>query len=160
MKQPQIAVLVYTYNKIHDARINMEIIRNQWVTNPMLREIILVHAFNGQKEWWPEKYLEDELIYLDNPGHFTGAALLMDEGLKLISVKYPNINHGIVLAADTWMVQPEFYAEGPQLGLIELGLTLGFIGVFGLAVFRFLAKYNIVAIGDPRLAESVFHHHQ
>jgi len=59
-----------------------------------------------------------------------------------------------------WMVQPEFFKNGPQIGWIELGVTLGFIGVFGLAVFRFLAKNNIVAIGDPRLEESVFHHHQ
>jgi hypothetical protein len=59
-----------------------------------------------------------------------------------------------------WMVQPEFFADGPRFGWQELGVTLGFLGVFGLCVFRFLAKNNIVAIGDPRLEESVFHHHQ
>ncbi len=59
-----------------------------------------------------------------------------------------------------WMIQPEFFAEGPRVGWQELGVALGFLGVFGLAVFRFLAKNNIVAIGDPRLSESVFHHHQ
>jgi hypothetical protein len=59
-----------------------------------------------------------------------------------------------------WMVQPEFFSEGPKFGWTEIGVTLGFIGVFGLVVSRFLAKHNIVAIGDPRLAESVFHHHQ
>jgi hypothetical protein len=58
-----------------------------------------------------------------------------------------------------WMVQPEFYAA-PKVGLIDIGMTLGFAGLFGLAVFRFLSKNNIVAIGDPRLAESVHHHHQ
>jgi hypothetical protein len=59
-----------------------------------------------------------------------------------------------------WMVQPEFFKDGPQFGWVELGIPLGFLGVFGLVVIRFLAKNNIVAIGDPRLAESVFHHHQ
>lgn len=59
-----------------------------------------------------------------------------------------------------WMVQPEFFSTGPKFGLVEIGVTLGFIGVFGLFVSRFLAKHNIVAIGDPRLEESVFHHHQ
>ena len=59
-----------------------------------------------------------------------------------------------------WMVQPEFFAEGPRFGLTEVGITLGFLGIFGLCVSRFLAKHNVVAIGDPRLAESVFHHHQ
>lgn len=59
-----------------------------------------------------------------------------------------------------WMVQPVFSVEGPQFGLPEVGVALGFLGVFGLAVSRFLAKNNVVAIGDPRLAESVYHHHQ
>jgi len=59
-----------------------------------------------------------------------------------------------------WMVQPEFYKEGPALGWIEVGMALGFLGIFGLVTFRFLGKHNVVAIGDPRLAESVFHHHQ
>ena len=59
-----------------------------------------------------------------------------------------------------WMVQPEFFTDGPRIGIIEIGMTLGFLGVFGLFVANFLAKNNIVAIGDPRLAESVHHHHQ
>ncbi|HUP57320.1 MAG TPA: molybdopterin oxidoreductase [Bdellovibrionota bacterium] len=59
-----------------------------------------------------------------------------------------------------WVVQPEFFKEGPQFGLIEAGVTAGFLGLFGLAVARFLGKYNVVAIGDPRLVESVHHHHQ
>ena len=59
-----------------------------------------------------------------------------------------------------WMVQPEFYAEGPRFGFTEMGVTLGFLGVFGILVSRFLAKHNVLAIGDPRLEESVFHHHQ
>jgi hypothetical protein len=59
-----------------------------------------------------------------------------------------------------WMVQPEFFKDGPSIGWIELGVPLGFIGLFGLSVSYFLSKNNIVAIGDPRLKESVFHHHQ
>lgn len=59
-----------------------------------------------------------------------------------------------------WVVQPNFYAEGPKVGWIEIGVTLGFIGAFGLFVVRFLSRHNMVAIGDPRLEEAVFHHHQ
>jgi hypothetical protein len=59
-----------------------------------------------------------------------------------------------------WMSQPELFRDGPVFGWIEAGTTLGFIGVFGLTVSLFLSKNNIVAIGDPRLAEAVFHHHQ
>ncbi len=59
-----------------------------------------------------------------------------------------------------WMVQPEFFASGPVFGLIEVGVTLGFLGIFGLCVSYFLSRHNMVAIGDPRLVESVYHHHQ
>lgn len=59
-----------------------------------------------------------------------------------------------------WIVQPEFFNEkGLHLGWIEIGTTVGFLGVFGFFLFRFLSKNNVVAIGDPRLADSVFHHH-
>ncbi|MBN20576.1 MAG: hypothetical protein CL678_04740 [Bdellovibrionaceae bacterium] len=59
-----------------------------------------------------------------------------------------------------WLVQPEFFKDGPHIGWIEIGMFVGFAGVFGLTVLRFLSKNNVVAIGDPRLQESVFHHHQ
>ena len=59
-----------------------------------------------------------------------------------------------------WLVQPEFFQDGPILGWIEVGITAGFLGVFGLVVARFLAKHSVVAFGDPRLLESVHHHHQ
>lgn len=59
-----------------------------------------------------------------------------------------------------WMVQPQFLAMGPRLGLSEFGILLGFLGIFGLSVTWFLGRHNVVAIGDPRLEESVFHHHQ
>lgn len=59
-----------------------------------------------------------------------------------------------------WIIQPEFFKNGPSIGMVEIGTFLGFLGLFGLAVFRFLGRHNVVAIGDPRLQESVHHHHQ
>jgi hypothetical protein len=59
-----------------------------------------------------------------------------------------------------WVVQPNFFKEGPVFGLTEIGVTIGFIGLFGFMVTRFLGRFNLVAIGDPRLPEAVFHHHQ
>jgi hypothetical protein len=58
-----------------------------------------------------------------------------------------------------WLVQPEFFA-GPHVGWIELGTAAAFAGGFGLVIFRFLSRHTIVAIGDPKLEESVHHHHQ
>lgn len=59
-----------------------------------------------------------------------------------------------------WMVQPQFFKDGPHIGWIEIGSFLGFLGLFGLVVVRFLGKHSIVAVGDPRLEEAVHHHHQ
>ncbi len=58
-----------------------------------------------------------------------------------------------------WLVQPNFFVEGPKIGLGEIGMFAGFWGLFLLIVFRFLSKNNVVAIGDPRLQDSQ-HHHQ
>ncbi len=104
----KIGVLIYTYNRNDDARINMEIIRSVWSKNSTLKDVVIVHSFNGEKEWWPEKYLEDELLYLDNPGHFEGAVLLMDKGVECFREKYPDVDYVIILAADTWLVKPEY----------------------------------------------------
>ncbi|MCC7442989.1 MAG: molybdopterin oxidoreductase [Bdellovibrionales bacterium] len=59
-----------------------------------------------------------------------------------------------------WLVQPNFFPEGPNLDLFDLGVALGFVGAFAWAVTRFLSKNPVLAYGDPRLAESVHHHHQ
>ncbi len=107
----KIGVLLYTYNRIDDARINMEIIRNLWKQNGLLKDVVIVHSFNGLKEWWPEKYLEDELLYLENPGHFTGAELLMNEGMRCFSEKYPDVDYVITLASDTWCLKPVYLAD-------------------------------------------------
>ena len=104
----KIGVLMYTYNRTDDARINMEIIRNVWSKNELLKDVTIVHSFNGEKEWWPEKYLEDELLYLENPGHFEGAELLINEGIKTFQEKYSQLDYVIILASDTWLVLPEY----------------------------------------------------
>jgi hypothetical protein len=104
----KIGVLLYTYNRTDDAKINLEIIRNVWSRNELLKNVTVVHSYNGQREWCPEKYLEDELLYLDNPGHFAGAELLINEGIECFSKKYSDIDYVIVLASDTWLVKPEY----------------------------------------------------
>lgn len=104
----KIGLLLYTYNRTDDARINMEIIRNVWKKSELLKDVTIVHTFNGLKEWWPEKYLEDDLLDLENPGHFSGAEILINEGIKAFQTKYPDIDYVITLASDTWLVKPEY----------------------------------------------------
>ena len=104
----KLGVLLYTFNRVDDARINLEIIRNTWKRIPLLREVTVVHAFNGKTEWWPDMYLEDELCRTDNPGHFAGAELLLNSGMEVFTDKYPDVTHVLILAADTWCVRPEY----------------------------------------------------
>lgn len=105
---PKAGVLLYTYNRVDDAKINMEIIRNVWCGCDLFKNITIVHSFNGKKEWWSEKYLEDELINTENPGHFAGAEMLINEGIKVFTKKYPDIDYVVILASDTWLVLPEY----------------------------------------------------
>lgn len=121
--KPKVGVLIYTYNRTDDARVNMEIIRNVWGKRELLNGVVIVHTFNGQQEWWPEKYLEDELLYCDNPGHFGGAEILIDEGVRAFQEKHTDVDYVIVLASDTWLVKPE-YIEKIILGMQNEGKYL------------------------------------
>jgi hypothetical protein len=58
-----------------------------------------------------------------------------------------------------WMIQPQVFEQGPRIRVADVGVWLGFLGVFGLLVMRFMKRHNVVAIGDPYLRDSVFHHH-
>ncbi len=59
----------------------------------------------------------------------------------------------------SWIIQPQFSPNGMRIGFAEIGTWLGFFGVFGLLLTRFLKKNNVVAIKNPYLADSAFHHH-
>ncbi len=104
----KIGVLLYTYDRIDDARINLEIIRSVWAKNYLLKDVTIVHSYNGKEEWWPEKFLENELLYLDNPSHFLGAEILINKGIDYFHKKYPDIDYVIILASDTWLVKPGY----------------------------------------------------
>lgn len=58
-----------------------------------------------------------------------------------------------------WMVFPTFYQEGPVFGWMEVGMFVGFAGLFFLSVGRALSQVNVIPIKDPFL-EDCLHHHQ
>ena len=58
-----------------------------------------------------------------------------------------------------WLVQPQFFEDGPRFTFADIGLWLGFFGAFGLMIMRFYKKHNVVAMNNPYLADSVHHHH-
>ena len=108
---PTLGFLIYTYNKVDDARINMELVRSLWHQSQLFQNIIIVHAYNGDRSWYSTKYLEDKLINLHNSGHYQGAAELIDAGIKVFEEQYAYVNYVVVLASDTWLVNPCYVAE-------------------------------------------------
>lgn len=114
MYKPKIGILIYNYNRADDVRISLEIIENIWKKSGLFSDIKTVHVFNGQEPWYPKKYLEDDLVKIENHGHFQGSSEQVDIGVETFKNKYPDRDFLIVLAADTWSVNP-----GYNLDLIE-----------------------------------------
>lgn len=108
MRKINLGVLIYTHNRVDDAKINMEIIRSIWANPKLFSDIKIVQAYNGEKNWYPKKYLEDDLIRIKNSGHFQGAAELIDAGIKKFIEKYKKIDYIIVVSSDTWNVKPRY----------------------------------------------------
>ena len=67
----------------------------------------------------------------------------------------------LVLAAQYadlyWMVYPQLDHENIRFGLLELGLLLGFIGLFLYSLFHFFSRHPLVPVQDPRQKESSSH---
>lgn len=97
--------LIYTYNRLDDARILQEISKNY--LSRKLGEIFLIHAYNGKKYFGYERYLEDKLVKMKNKGHFEGASDLINRGISEAE-KLPDIDYLIVTASDTWLLDAEY----------------------------------------------------
>jgi hypothetical protein len=57
-----------------------------------------------------------------------------------------------------WIILPAFSPERVILGWPEIGITLGFLGLFGWVVLGFLARHPVAAHGDPLFEDSVRFH--
>jgi hypothetical protein len=69
----------------------------------------------------------------------------------------------IVLLAGHWldlylMIIPAFSGGKPHIGIWEVGLAAGLVGVFSLAFFAALRRAPLVPVRDPYLAESMHYH--
>lgn len=104
--KPKIGIVIYTYDRVDDAKINQELIRYVW---KLPSDPFIVHAYNGQKTWYPKKHLEDILLRIPNAGHYRGAAELIDAGVKKLMM-HRSVTQVVVLAADTWCIKPGYVA--------------------------------------------------
>lgn len=57
-----------------------------------------------------------------------------------------------------WMVYPNYNDGAIKFGIQEIGIFLGFLGLFLLGITTFFKKYSLVALKDPRLHEAINHH--
>lgn len=69
----------------------------------------------------------------------------------------------IALLAGRWldlylMIMPPFSAGKPHIGIWEIGLVAGLVGVFGLGFLAALRRAPLVPVRDPYLAESLHYH--
>jgi hypothetical protein len=57
-----------------------------------------------------------------------------------------------------WIILPAFSPQAVVLGWPEIGITLGFLGLFGLVVVRFFSRHPVAAHNDPLFESSVRFH--
>ncbi|HSX17669.1 MAG TPA: hypothetical protein VLH86_06245 [Patescibacteria group bacterium] len=95
--------LIYTYNNLDDAYIQQELSKKLYAQQ--FGGVQLVHAYDGKPEFGYKKYLEDELITIDNPGHFRGATALINTGLNyFMEHGDPEVQYVLVAASDSWLL--------------------------------------------------------
>ena len=90
----------------------MELFRGVWRESPLFESLPIVHAYDGEPGWWPDRYLEDELVVIKNERTaFRGAAALLDAGLLALADRFPDVRYAIVIAGDVWLYSPEWLAQ-------------------------------------------------
>ncbi len=57
-----------------------------------------------------------------------------------------------------WLIMPYFSPKGVSFSIFDIGLFLGFLGVFAYCVRRFLSRHAMVPEKDPFLHETMHHH--
>jgi hypothetical protein len=103
----KIAQAINTYNRITDAKVQMELTRNVWNEESELKDVDIYHGYTGNPEKYKEKYLENYLYKLDNPGHYEGACLLINRLIKETLDSKINYDFIILASADTWILKPK-----------------------------------------------------
>lgn len=100
-----IASLIITYNRVHEAKAQMDIIRELW--QPLFERVDIYHEFNGEKNWYPKKYREDFLHRHKSMSHFLGANHMLNMGMKRILESDKKYDYIIASSSDVWFYNPK-----------------------------------------------------
>lgn len=168
-KNLKIASLIITYNRVLEAKAQMDITREIW--QPMFGSLDIYHEFNGKKSWYPKKYREDFLHKHKEMPHFAGANHMLNQGIKHVFESSNNYDFIIVTSADAWFFDPmklkkillTCYKKRLQLatslwGMIALGTEFFIITpnlakkVFPLRYTSFISKYRILKWTSTKIA--------
>ena len=57
-----------------------------------------------------------------------------------------------------WLIYPNYDSKLPRFGFLEVGIFLGFLGIFIRVLLNFFSKYSPISEKDPRIMESIKHH--
>ena len=124
-----------------------------WYAN--LPEETEFYALRGHGAWWCVslsllilKFIVPFLVLMPR-GSKRNPKILVPAAILLLVMQYVDVY---------WLVYPNFNEGEISFSIIEIGTFLGMLGGFLLCIYRFLTKYSVVPVGDPRLAESQHHH--
>lgn len=108
-KNIKLASVIITYNRTNEARAQMDIIREAW--QPLFQNIDIYHEFNGETNWYPEKYREDFLHRHKGMSHFMGANHLLNQGIKHVLNSGQRYDFIVATSADVWFYDPKKFKE-------------------------------------------------
>lgn len=123
-----------------------------WYANLPEEALYYLHRSSGHWKWLSIsliffKFIIPFLFLLPRWVKRDTASLIIVSTLILIA-QYADIY---------WMVYPHLDPEHIRFGLIEVGILLGFIGLFLFSIFRFFSSHSLVPVQDPRQKESSSH---
>lgn len=124
-----------------------------WYANiPEETEFYILRSLNG---WMPVsfgllifRFIVPFLVLLPRSSKRNNTILVSTSALVLF-MQYIDIY---------WLVYPNFYEGVPKFGFWEIGMFLGFAGLFLMTMVKFMTKNSLVPVNDPRMHEAVKHH--
>jgi len=124
-----------------------------WYANIPEETIYFVHRLHG---YWGSLFVLD--MVLNWVGPFFALLPRRNKHNPGVLVKVC-----VVLLTGRWldlylMIMPSFAGKQPPIGVVEIGLLAGGVGLFLLAFFGALRRAPLVPLGDPFLEESLHYH--
>lgn len=124
-----------------------------WYANiPEETEFYIIRSLNG---WMPVsfallifRFIVPFLVLLPR-GNKRNNFILVGISVLVLVMQYIDLY---------WLVYPNFNDGVPKFGGWEIGMFLGFAGLFLMTMIQFMTKNSLVAVNDPRLHEAVKHH--